>query len=144
MKPTSRKKPRRMARRALLQVLYEVDISGHSIKDSLIWVSEELCLDEQSVEFVRVSANNIISDQTLLDTKIQLYAQNWPISQLPVVDRSILRIAFYEILTSGETPPKVAINEAVELAKRFGSESLPRFVNGVLGKFLQTTITDKS
>tara|TARA_B100001750_G_C15252864_1_gene468753 strand:+ start:178 stop:612 length:435 start_codon:yes stop_codon:yes gene_type:complete len=144
MKPTSRKKPRRMARRALLQVLYEVDISGHSIKDSLIWVSEELCLDEQSVEFVRVSANNIISDQSLLDTKIQLYAQNWPISQLPVVDRSILRIAFYEILTSGETPPKVAINEAVELAKRFGSESLPRFVNGVLGKFLQTTITDKS
>ena len=144
MKPTSRKKPRRMARRALLQVLYEVDISGHSIKDSLIWVSEELSLDEQSVEFVRVSANNIISDQSLLDTKIQLYAQNWPISQLPVVDRSILRIAFYEILTPGETPPKVAINEAVELAKRFGSESLPRFVNGVLGKFLQTTITDKS
>ena len=144
MKPTSRKKPRRMARRALLQVLYEVDISGHSIKDSLIWVSEELSLDEQSVEFVRVSANNIISDQSLLDTKIQLYAQNWPISQLPVVDRSILRIAFYEIVTPGETPPKVAINEAVELAKRFGSESLPRFVNGVLGKFLQTTITDKS
>ena len=70
--------------------------------------------------------------------------KNWPISQLPVVDRTILRIAFYEILTSGETPPKVAINEAVELAKRFGSESLPRFVNGVLGKFLQTTITDKS
>lgn len=143
MKPTSRKKPRRMARRALLQVLYEVDISGHSIKDSLIWVTEELSLDEQSVEFVRISANNIMNNQFLLDTKIQLYAKNWPISQLPVVDRSILRIAFYEILTPEETPPKVAINEAVELAKRFGSESLPRFVNGVLGKFLQTKNIDK-
>jgi N utilization substance protein B len=143
MKPTSRKKPRRMARRALLQVLYEVDISGHSIKDSLIWVTEEFSLDEQSVNFIRTSANNIMNNQFLLDTQIQLFAKNWPISQLPVVDRGILRIAFYEILTPGETPPKVAINEAVELAKRFGSENLPRFVNGVLGKFLQTTIIDK-
>jgi len=132
-----------MARRALLQVLYEVDISGHSIKDSLIWVTEEFSLDEQSVNFIRTSANNIMNNQFLLDTQIQLFAKNWPISQLPVVDRGILRIAFYEILTPGETPPKVAINEAVELAKRFGSENLPRFVNGVLGKFLQTTIIDK-
>jgi N utilization substance protein B len=64
-------------------------------------------------------------------------APEWPVDQLAVVDRNILRLALWEFAVSGETPVRVAINEAVELAKRFGSDSAPRFINGVLGSLAE-------
>ena len=144
MKATGRQRTRRMARCALLQVLYEVDSSGHSVEDSLRWVVEQLSLDEKSVAFVRAIANGVLQHRQALDGEIHQYAPTWPVSQLAVVDRNILRIAIYEILMSQETPPKVAINEAVELAKQFGSENLPQFVNGVLGAVMQTVTPEKT
>ncbi|MCA9872282.1 MAG: transcription antitermination factor NusB, partial [Anaerolineales bacterium] len=73
-----------------------------------------------------------------MDMLISRYAPEWPLDQMAVIDRNILRIAIFEFLIDGETPVKVAINEAVELAKTYGSDSAPRFVNGVLG-----TLADK-
>ena len=134
----SRQQLRRRARRALLQVLYEVDASGHSLEDSVQWVLEALSLDEEGVTFVRVTASRVLENIERLDLEIGRYAPAWPVNQLPIVDRNILRIAIYEVMLADETPPKVAINEAVELAKQFGSESLPRFVNGVLGAVMTT------
>ena len=127
---------RRKARRALLQVLYEVDASGHALDDSLRWVLEQARLGKESDAFVRQLAYQVVAHYKELDEEIQRYAPSWPVEQLPVVDRNILRIAIYEVKLSKETPPKVAINEAVELAKLFGSESSRRFVNGVLGTLL--------
>jgi len=144
MKATGRQRTRRMARRALLQVLYEVDSSGHSVEDSLSWVMEQLSLDEASVAFVKAITNGVVQHRQELDGEIHRYAPTWPVSQLPVVDRNILRIAIYEILMSQETPPKVAINEAVELAKQFGRENLSSFVNGVLGTVMQTVASEKT
>ena len=138
MKGASRQRLRRRARRALLQVLYEVDASEHSLEDSLRWVLEHPSLDEEGVAFVQTTARSILGNRERIDREIERYAPAWPISQLPVVDRNILRIAIYEVTLAQETPPKVAINEAVELAKHFGSESLPRFVNGVLGALMAT------
>jgi len=127
---------RREARRALLQVLYEVDTSGHALDNSLQWVLEQAHLGEQSDAFVRQLAHQVLVHHKELDDEIQRHAPSWPVEQLPVVDRNILRIAIYEVKLSKETPPKVAINEAVELAKHFSGESSRRFVNGVLGALM--------
>jgi N utilization substance protein B len=74
--------------------------------------------------------------RTYIDSVVGELAPEWPIDQIAAVDRNVLRIAIYELLFEPEIPPKVAINEAVELAKLFGSESSPRFVNGVLGSLV--------
>jgi N utilization substance protein B len=78
----------------------------------------------------------VLKHKDELDELIATYAPEWPIDQMAIIDRNILRIALFEFLIDGGTPPKVAINEAVELAKRFGSDSSRRFVNGVLGTSL--------
>ena len=144
MKATGRQRTRRIARRALLQVLYEVDSSGHTVEESLGWVTEQLSLGEESMVFIKAIANGVLQHRQDLDGEIRRYAPTWPVPQLPAVDRNILRIAIYEILISQETPPKVAVNEAVELAKQFGGENLPSFVNGVLGAVMQTATSEKT
>jgi N utilization substance protein B len=75
----------------------------------------------------------VTENREWLDGYIARYAPEWPVEQIAIIDRNILRIAIFEILARSDTPLKVAINEAVELAKTFGSDSAPRFVNGVLG-----------
>lgn len=133
MNGSGKRSMRRKARRALLQVLYEVDTSGHSIDESLGWVTEQARLDKNSSSFIRHLAEEVITQRDDLDIEIQRYAQSWPVEQLSPVDRNILRIAIYEVKRGKEVPLQVAINEAVELAKRFGGEGSPRFINGVLG-----------
>ena len=139
MSSSGRRHIRRKARRALLQVLYEVDASGHALDDSLNWVLEQARLDQPGCIFVCQLAHKVIAHRNELDLEIQRYALNWPVEQLSVIDRNILRIAIYEVELAQETPSKVAINEAVELAKHFGSEGSQRFVNGVLGTIMTET-----
>ena len=133
MNGSGKRSMRRKARRALLQVLYEVDTSSHSLEESLGWVTEQAHLDKNGSSFIRHLAEEVIAQRDNLDIEIQRYAQSWPVEQLSPVDRNILRIAIYEVKRGQEVPLQVAINEAVELAKRFGGEGSPRFINGVLG-----------
>jgi len=77
--------------------------------------------------------NGVLDSRSKLDAVIQRYAPEWPLNQMAIVDRNLLRIAIYEFAIAKETPIKVSINEAIELAKEFGSENAARFVNGVLG-----------
>jgi N utilization substance protein B len=93
-------------------------------------------LPENGHGFCRSLFEGVLEYRVALDEAIQRIAPDWPIDQIAPVDRNILRLAAFEILLSPDTPPKVAINEAVELAKMFGSESSSRFVNGVLGTLL--------
>ncbi len=126
-------KPRTRARSLALQVLYEVDLVNHSPAEAFRARLEETPLSDDLAEFARRIIFGVLPLAQQLDQVISQYAPEWPFDQIAAIDRNILRMAVWEFAIQGETPLKVAINEAVELAKQFGSESSPRFVNGVLG-----------
>lgn len=126
-------KPRTRARSLALQVLYEVDITNHPPEDVLAARLSEDPIDERLSTFAREIIFGVIPFTERLDQFIAEHAPEWPIDQVAIIDRNIIRIALWEFIVSQDTPVKVAINEAIELAKRFGSDSSPRFVNGVLG-----------
>ena len=90
-------------------------------------------LDGEHASFTRDLVNGVLQHQAEIDEKIRNFAPAWPLSQMAAIDRSILRLAIFEILIDNRVPIKVAINEAIELAKTFGSDNSPKFVNGVLG-----------
>ena len=124
---------RRATRAMILQVLYEVDSvkhDPHTILESMVMLGH---LSPSAEAFAYNLINEMLLNIEELDNIIAKHAPSWPINQMPTVDRNILRTAIYEMELSRETPPKVAINEAVNLAKVFGSDSAPKFINGVLG-----------
>jgi N utilization substance protein B len=124
---------RRLARELALQALYEIDLVGHAAATVL---HERFGADGTANARVQAYARKLVSGilaaSAQLDTYIQSHAPEWPLAQVAVVDRNLIRMALYEF-TVGGVPVKVAINEAVELAKDYGADSSPRFVNGVLG-----------
>lgn len=130
-------KLRRKARMAVLQALYEVDVTGHPAGDALDARLAEQQLPPAVETFARGLMAGVLAHRHQLNVLIARHAPEWPLDQMAVVDRNILRIAIYELSnTELDTPAKVAINEAVEMAKVFGSDSSQRFVNGVLGALL--------
>jgi len=129
-------KVRRRARAAVLQALYELDFTDHEAKSTIAARFEERPLPEAAQDFARSLAIGVQAYRIYLDSVVGELAPEWPIEQIAAVDRNVLRIAIYELLFEPDIPPKVAINEAVELAKMFGGESSPRFVNGVLGSLV--------
>ena len=124
---------RRRARSVALQALYEIDSVGHDPEATLSRLLKEEKLGEETEAFARELVRGVVRYREKLDSHIQRFAPAWPVSQIAIIDRNILRLAIFEILLDNKVPIKVAINEAVELAKAFGSDSSPRFVNGVLG-----------
>jgi N utilization substance protein B len=124
---------RRKARVIALQVLYEVDSVGHEMERALAPFLADGRLNEENAVFARHLTGGVLENREEIDGYIKKFATAWPLEQISVVDRNILRLAIFEILLDNSVPIKVAINEAVELAKLFGSENSPRFVNGVLG-----------
>jgi N utilization substance protein B len=126
-------KPRTRARSIALQALYEIDISGHPPELVLNERLSETPLEDNLGEFARRIVFGILPVINDLDLLLAKHAPEWPLDQVATIDRNIMRIALWEIAVSNQTPLKVAINEAVELGKIYGSESTPRFVNGVLG-----------
>ena len=124
---------RRQSRTAALQSLFAADVRGIWNDPPLEWLDEDEDLPESSMEFAEELLRGVSRSHLGLDNVITRYAPAWPVSQLSVIDRNILRIALFELIYTPRTPRKTAINEAVELAKIFGSESSARFVNGVLG-----------
>ena len=124
---------RRRARRLTLQALYEIDAVEHEIEETLARLLAEESLSDDNSAFTRHLVNGVIQNLEEIDHHIQNLAPAWPVKQIAVVDRNILRLAIFEILLDNKVPVKVAINEAVELAKAFGSDASSKFVNGVLG-----------
>lgn len=125
--------PRRLARSIAFQTLFEVDIVGHPADSTLDRHSTEADLPEAASAFARELVEGVIANRHHIDRILAKAAPAWPIEQISGVDRNVLRLAIFEILFNNSVSVKVAINEAVELAKTFGSDSSPRFVNGVLG-----------
>jgi transcription antitermination protein NusB len=126
-------KTRRRARRITLETLYEIDIANHPTGEILARRFEDQPLENSGVEFASKLVQGVVKYRQAMDRLIARYAPEWPLDQMAIIDRNILRIAIFEFLVDTETPVKVAINEAVELAKTYGSDSAPRFINGVLG-----------
>jgi N utilization substance protein B len=126
-------KPRTEARGLALQVLYEYDISGHPAGEILTNRLREEPKDDVLADFSRQIMQGVIPISEKLDELIAENAPEWPLDQISSIDKNIIRIALWEFAVAKITPIKVAINEAVELAKVYGSDSSPRFVNGVLG-----------
>ena len=124
---------RRKARALALQALYEVDSVGHEVEAVVSRLLAEGGLSEENATFTRELVSGVIRNREEIDGNIKSFAPAWPVEQISVVDRNILRLAIFEILLDNKVPVKVAINEAVELAKMFGSDNSSKFVNGVLG-----------
>ena len=130
---------RRKARTAALQGLYESDAAGHKVDDVLVRLLIEGGFSEENSGFAWVLVKGVVNNQEKIDEYIRRFAPAWPIEQIPAIDRNILRLAIFEILFDNGVPVKVAINEAVELAKAFGSNNSSKFVNGVLGSVSSLT-----
>ncbi|GAB4471965.1 MAG: transcription antitermination factor NusB [Anaerolineales bacterium] len=130
-------KQRTRARSVALQALYEIDLTGHPFE--WVWANrlEEEKLEKKQAEFAYQIISGVAPLMDILDNFLAEQAPEYPLDQIATIDRNILRIALWEFAVYGKTPIKVAINEAIELAKEFGSESSPRFINGVLGSLAQ-------
>ena len=126
-------KVRRQARVTALQALFEIDSTEHNPETVLQQRFETKSLPVSGSDFACNLVFGVLEHKSHLDELIQRNAPEWPVEQIAIIDRNILRIAIFEIAIDQGTPLKVAINEAVELAKLFGSDSSPRFINGVLG-----------
>jgi N utilization substance protein B len=124
---------RRKARIAALQALYELDCTKHKAEEALARLRAGEKLPQEALSFSEELVKGVLQNKSRLDDLIKKFAPAFPPEQMSVVDRNILRLAIFEVLLSAKTPTKVAINEAVELAKEFGGDSSPRLINGVLG-----------
>ena len=124
---------RRMARILALQALFELDTVGHPPDETIARLLDESAVSAEAEAFARELVQGVLANRDRIDEVIRKTATNWPLEQVAAIDRNILRLAIYEILIDNSVPMRAAINEAVELAKQFGGESSPRFVNGVLG-----------
>lgn len=138
---------RHLGRIVALQTLYEVEFRTQSA-DQTVSADEVMARNMEryesaidDTEFVGELVHGVLEKQAELDEKLQPMAPEWPLSQISRVDRSVLRLGLYELLFRADVvPPKVAINEAVELAKAFGSDNSSKFINGVLGTAFRTLV----
>ncbi len=130
-------KDRTRVRGIALQALYELDMTNHPLGTVLRERLRESTLDKDLATFLQEIVTGVWSVRKDLDRFIAQHAPDWPLDQVATIDRNILRIALWEFTAANGTPMKVAINEAVELAKMYGSDSAPRFVNGVLGSLAE-------
>ncbi|HEY1074986.1 MAG TPA: transcription antitermination factor NusB [Patescibacteria group bacterium] len=131
---------RHLARTLAMQTIYEWDFQAHkSIHEMLASNVNAVDHADDDTVFVEKLINGVVANKEEIDGLITTAAPEWPLDQISVVDKSILRLAIYEILHETDVPAKVAINEAVELAKTFGGDNSSRFVNGVLGTIYRQT-----
>jgi len=130
---------RHKARILAMQALYEVDSVARRPEAVVERLLSETKLSEKNSDFVRELVSGTMKNRVEIDRHIQKLAPAWPVNQLALIDRNVLRLAIFEILFDNKVPVKVAVNEAVELAKSFGSGSSAKFVNGVLGSVSSMT-----
>ena len=130
---------RHIARIVTLQTLFELEFAANSPESILERTIAIKALTGEAAAFAAELVNGVLTNKQILDDTIRRFAPAFPVDQLSSMDRNILRLALYEILISKTAPPKVVVNEAVELAKEFGADTSPKFVNGVLGSVISDT-----
>ena len=134
---------RSKAREIALCLLYQVEMSKADFRQALQNHLENYPQKQEVIDFLSILTKGVIENLGLIDPLIKKHAKNWEIERMAVIDRNILRMGCFELLFLEDIPPKVAINEAIELAKRFGDLDSPRFINGVLDKIYKTESKNK-
>lgn len=124
---------RHQAREVALQALFELDAVGHGTEETVARLCKSMKVGEDAGKFATELVTGVKENQESIDETIAKTAPAWPLEQMAAVDRNILRLAIYEILIDNKVPMRAAINEAIELAKQFGGDTSPKFINGVLG-----------
>ncbi len=126
--------PRRQARELALQCLFQLDQTGNS---DLELIRVNFQAPKKAMGFATILVNGVKEHRKELDELIVAHSENWQISRMAVVDRNLLRLAFYEFLHCPEIPPAVTLNEIIEIAKRFSTDEGPAFINGILDSYCQ-------
>ena len=136
---------RTLAREYTLKILYQAEMMRRDIPAAAkqFW-KEQDPPDEVVREFTQRLIDGVAANVATIDAKISHYAANWQLKRMAVIDRNILRLGVYELLHTSDIPPKVTINEAVELAKKFGDLESGKFVNGILDKIHKTEVLTKT
>ncbi len=134
---------RRRGREFALQTLYAMDMNPDMDSTPEQPLLEDGRVDYEAVDFAEVLVRGVLAHQAIIDGKIKEKSKNWAISRMARVDLNILRLAAYELLFCADIPKNVTINEAVEVAKKFGTEDTPAFVNGILDE-IAATLPDKN
>ncbi|NLJ41668.1 MAG: transcription antitermination factor NusB [Clostridiales bacterium] len=129
---------RKIAREVLMKLLYEKDIAGEYHQESLQSLIEEFKLNERDENYINQILSSMGSQQPAIDIFIEKYAKSWTMERMAKIDLAILRLSMYELLYRKDIPIGVSINEAVELAKKFGNEKSGAFINGILGNFTRS------
>lgn len=130
---------RHLSRIIIMQTLYEWDFKdNYKNSDEILKRNINNFIEDCDEDFIKKNVKGVIENISKLDKTIEKAAPEWPIEQIAVIDKTILRLSVYELLFNKEIPPKVVINEAVELAKSYGSESSSKFINGVLGTLFKS------
>lgn len=126
---------RRTAREKAVQCLFQIDVAKTNVSDAYAFVLENTSED---TAYLRHLVEKTLSHQEAIDEEIKKYLRGWQLERIANVDRAVLRLAFFELMFEKETPPKVVLNEAIELAKLFSDEQSSKFINGVLSAYLQS------
>jgi len=140
---------RHLSRSLIMQILYQWDFRGQPTAGLPALVDSHVAefgtgLEKKDILYLKDTVNGIIKTQDKLDSIIKNHAQNWPIDQITLVDRNILRIGIYELHYADDIPDKVAINEAIELAKSYSGPAAGKFVNGILGAYYEELKTKEN
>jgi len=131
---------RRLARETALQVLFQVDMTGEkdNLKAAVAKWAGEFAVPEGSIPFAEELVEGTLTHIQAIDNKLEQFSEGWPLKRMANVDRNILRLACYEILYREDIPGRVTINEAIEIAKSYGSEESGKFINGILDRLLES------
>jgi len=128
---------RRFSRELALKFLYQLEFNEEGFKDQMASFEDRLSCQEEVKDFMQELVSKVVGHRKEIDFTLQKYSEHWTLDRMTVIDRNILRLGVCELMYSQTIPPKVAINEAVEIAKKYGSEESPDFINGILDKIFK-------
>jgi N utilization substance protein B len=131
---------RRKSREFALQVLYQLDITQQDVSKTLAQFQDHFSGSDEKDDFMGHLVGGVLGHCQEIDRLIEKYSENWRLDRMNMIDRTILRIATFELLYCEEIPPKVTMNEAIELGKRFGSEDSGSFINGILDRIQKEVV----
>ncbi len=131
---------RRRSREFALQVLYQLEINRQGAQETLTQFQKTYLPKGERDEFLERLVYGVLEHRKEIDRLIKQYSKNWKLDRMPMVDRNILRLAIFELMHCEDIPPKVTLNEAIELGKKYGSEDSGRFVNGILDRIQNEVI----
>ncbi|AMV17082.1 transcription antitermination factor NusB [Planctomyces sp. SH-PL14] len=126
---------RSKAREVVVQMLYQVDLNPDVATPTVFGMIDEQIGDEKTANFAKQLFGGVLKFRDMLDEKITAVAENWSLSRMAATDRNVLRLGAFELLQT-ETPHPVVLNEAIELARKFGNDQSPQFVNGILDRLV--------